>query len=393
MNLITYIDKIEQAVIAKASKVNEVIIGNMLFSRFGKVSPHKFNALAKEVSALGIRVIFDWDILMTENIFKEKTKLLSDIDFTNVDAIRVQDPGALLWVKLNYPTLKIQLNLEHGNHNLIGIKKWVELSGEMLERVVLSIELPKEKLAEYVKAISVPIEFFVAGRILIFYTPRSLVGPYILDHEDDKKRSINDKYIEISGSSEESPHKGFPIVENIHGTFMFNTKDQFLCDHVFELSDIGIKHFRFDIRHIEDQSIVETLTKQIYNPNEVNSALLKEKYALPIIRGFYHVNKSDILFKKLKNQRTQRKDELYVGDVLDVKKKKHIALMVKSRKISVKKGDSIVLNTPDGKVRNIEISRLLNSSGLDIVKAEFGQICYIQHVSGVSVKTSVYLDS
>jgi putative protease len=393
MNLITYIDNIDQAKDAKNSNINEVIIGNILFSRFGKVSPNKFNSLVANVKDLGLRVVFDWDILMTEKVFNEKIKLIKEIDFENIDAIRLQDPGALLWIKKNFPNLNIQLNLENGNHNLIGIKKWIELSGKKLERVILSIELPKEKLAEYTKEISTPIEFFIAGRILIFYTPRSLVGPYIIDHEDNKTKPVNEQYIELTGSSEESPHKGFPIVENIHGTFMFNTKDQYLCDHVHELVEIGIEHFRFDVRHIKDHTILEKLTAHILNPNEESSTLLKESYDPAIIRGFYHVNKSDILFKKLKNQRTQRKDELYIGDVLDVKKKKHIALMVKSRKISIKIGDKIVLNTPDGKIKKVQVESLSNSSGTEIKEALFGQICYIKHVSGISVKTNIYLDN
>lgn len=258
---------------------------------------------------------------------------------------------------------------------------------------MLSIEIPKEKLEEYVKEISIPIEFFIAGRILIFYTPRSLVSPYILNHDDTKSKTFNDEILEITGSSEESPHKGFPIVENIHGTFMFNTKDQYLCDHVFELRDIGINYFRFDVRHIENQSIVQELSKHLLEPTKEQSEKLKAMYGLPIIRGFYHVNKSDVLFKKLKNQRTQRKDELYVGDVLDVKKKKHIAIMVKSRTVSIKKGDSIILKTPDGKVKTIEISKIHNSSFYEVSQASFGQICFIQHVSGISVKTNIYLNS
>ncbi|WP_127715953.1 peptidase U32 family protein [Halobacteriovorax sp. HLS] len=389
MKIISPVDTIEQAMVLKENQVKEVIVGHMLFSRFGKVSPNRYNEFTAQLKEMGFRVIFDWDILMTETIFNQRIDQIAQVDFSNIDAVRVQDAGALNWIK-NNKNLAIQLVLENGNHNLIGIKKWIELAGNNLERVVLSIELPKNILKEYIQEINIPIEFLAFGRILLFYTPRSLVSPFILNNEKEQKVS-NQSYIELAGSSEESPHKGFPIVENIHGTFMFNTKDHYLCEHIEELMDIGIDTVRIDLRHVPFSELVSLTTKQLNNPCDENARNLKEAYPGTIIRGFYHVNKSDILFKKLKNQITQRTDKCYIGEVLDVKKKKHIAIMVKSRDLGVEQGSVLILKTPDGKVKEILIDYLLNSKHEQITKASTNEICFIKHVSGVSVKTAVYL--
>jgi len=45
----------------------------------------------------------------------------------------------------------------------------------------------------------------------------------------EEKKHLNDA-LEAYGTSEESPHSGFPIVENRHGTFMFNVKDLSLLE-------------------------------------------------------------------------------------------------------------------------------------------------------------------
>ncbi|OUR97200.1 hypothetical protein A9Q84_12805 [Halobacteriovorax marinus] len=389
MNLISVVDTLEQAAIAKASGVKEVLLGNMLYSRFGKISPKRYSQFIEEVKNLGLRVVFDWDILMTETDFDLKTSELEKFDWSLVDSVRVQDPGALKWIKDHYPTLPIQYVVEDGNHNLIGLKTWKNYAGENLERLVLSIELPKAKLEEYIRELKVPIEILVAGRIVLFYTPRNLVSPYLLDHDDEGTKSLS-QIIEIEGSSEETPHKGFPITENLHGTFMFNTKDQFLCDQVADLKEMGLSFARIDIRHFADVTLLPKLCSQLQDPSAEKSEALKEAYPGSIIRGFYHVNKSDVLFKKLKNQRTQRKDESYLGDVLDVKKKKHLAIIVKSRELTLKVGMNLTYKTPDGKEKTQNIEEIFNSSGKVVDEVLPGEIGFVSHVGGISVKTMVY---
>ncbi|WP_417334968.1 U32 family peptidase [Halobacteriovorax marinus] len=390
MRVCTYVDHIDEAILAKEVGVDEVILGNMLFSRFGKISPKRYYDFCVEVKKLGLRIVFDWDILMTETTFDKRVEELSHIEWDIIDAIRVQDPGALNWVKKNLPNKPIQLITETGNHNLIGLKKWRESAGEMLERMVLSIELPKDKLSSYIKELGVPVEILVAGRILLFYTPRNLISPYILDHDDDKTKATMESSYELEGSSEESPHKGFPLLENIHGTFMFNTKDQFLLDHCHELSEMNLSVARVDFRHIEDKSFLAKAVNAIRLPLANSNAPLKDIYPLPIIRGFFHVNKSDVLFKKLKNQRTLRNDENYLGDVLDVKKKKHLGIMIKSKNLTLNLGDELLLKTPDGKEKTLKVSDMKNSSGEEISKVEINNIAFVNHISGISVKTRVY---
>lgn len=390
MIVCTYVDHLDEAILAKEAGVNEVILGNMLFSRFGKISPKRYSEFCREVKNLNLRVVFDWDILMTEKVFQQRKSEIQSINWECVDAIRVQDPGALYWIKNNLPDMPIQLLTETGNHNLVGLKKWKEIAGPQLERMILSIELPKQKLSEYIDALDVPVEILVAGRILLFYTPRNLISPYIFDHDDDKTKAAMESSYELEGSSEESPHKGFPLLENLHGTFMFNTKDQFLLDHCVELQEMKLAVARVDFRHIKDNSFLVKAVNALRSPISSTIHPLKDDYPNPIIRGFFHVNKSDVLFKKLKNQRTQRNDKNYIGDVLDVKKKKHLGIMVKSKDIGLQVGDNLILKTPDGKEKELIISDLRNSNGESIESAYINSIAFINHVSGVSVKTRVY---
>ena len=56
--------------------------------------------------------------------------------------------------------------------------------------------------------------------------------------QDDEKRAksmTSGEFLEATGESEESPHKGFPLIENSHGTFMFHIKRLFLLEHLEHL--------------------------------------------------------------------------------------------------------------------------------------------------------------
>lgn len=392
MKLISYLQKEEDLLSAKEAGLEEVIIGTDVFSRFGTLTIEKANDLAKKCLALKIRPIFEWDVLMVQTKFEMIIPKLKEVDFNSFKAIRVQDPGAFGYILEHYPNLPIQLNLETGNHNLIGIQRWIDSAKERVERIILSIEFPKAKLEEYISKLNVPVEFLGLGRILLFYTPRSLLGPLVFDHDDSEVVSVHNRPIEVYGSSEESPHSGFPIIENRHGTFMFNIKDHCLLENFLELQQMNLAYCRIDLRFVEQGA---NLLKDIQNLNKSFDSELaksvKEKYPAKVIRGYYQVNKSDALFSKLKNKRTLRNDENYLGDILEVNKKKHLGLLIRNESRQLRVGDQIEIRTPDGKVKNTVIHELKNSKHENLEEASNGQVVFFSHVSGVSVKSSVYL--
>ncbi|MDD0853160.1 U32 family peptidase [Halobacteriovorax sp. GB3] len=392
MKLISYLQKEEDLIRAKEAGLEEVIIGTDVFSRFGSLTIDKANDLAKKCLALKIRPVFEWDVLMVQTKFEIIVPKLNEVDFNSFKAIRVQDPGAFGYILEHYPNLPIQLNLETGNHNLIGIQRWIDSAKERVERIILSIEFPKAKLEEYITKLKVSVEFLGLGRILLFYTPRSLLGPLVFDHDDSEVVSVHNRPIEVYGSSEESPHSGFPIIENRHGTFMFNIKDHCLLENFLELQQMNLAYCRIDLRFVEQNT---NLLKDIQTLNDsFDSELaksIKEKYPAKVIRGYYQVNKSDALFSKLKNKRTLRNDENYLGDILEVNKKKHLGLLIRNESRQLKVGDQIEIRTPDGKVKNTVIHELKNSKHESLEEASNGQVVFFSHVSGVSVKSSVYL--
>lgn len=381
MSMITFVNNMKELGVAKEAGVEEVIISPKGLSRFGELSAEQANELAKAAIELNIRPVLEWDSLATEQEMSLWESTISNMNLESFKAVRVQDMGALE-IALEKTTLAIQMILETGNHNVIGLKTYKDYIGDRLDRMVLSIELTRDKLEEFKKELDCPIEFMVLGRILLFYTPRNLLSSML--PEDDEKRAK--PVITAMGESEESPHKGFPVLENSRGTYMFHIKHQYLLEHLNELEFVDV--LRVDLRFGAD-------FEQLYKIKEIASGKLdgkefKKDYPFDSIKGFYKVNRSDAIFKKLKNNRIQRKDENYIGEVLEIKKGSHQVIRLKGRAPLVK-GSRLKFITPEGKVLSAPVIELKNTSLVDIDQAQPESLALMNYLGGVWVKSQVYL--
>lgn len=380
MKLTTYARSLHDLNVLKDQGYEEVILEPKSLSRFGKLNAEDFISLSNRAKELGLRVLLEWDILMTENVFTQKVEELKPL-LPYTDAIRVQDHGALNWA-LENTDRPLQFIAENGNHNIRALQGWIKLSEGRLERIVLSIELSKATIQEYVKTLTVPCELLGFGRILLFYTPRPLLSalaPEKLAHNEE---------IAALGESEESPHKGFPIVENQHGTFMFHIKEFCLVDFASELKDMGLQFFRIDQRW-ETPSRLTEVTDLIRNFEAEKFEAFKESYSQDLMRGFYLVNKTDVLFAKLKNSRLQKREGNYIGEVLEAEKGSHLAIMVKNPK-GLKATDQLKILHPKGETFDAKIYSLKNIALEDVTEVPAGQIAVIQYVGGVWVKSQVF---
>jgi putative protease len=343
MNLITYVNSLDQLEDCKESGLKQVILEHKAISRFGKLNTEEFIKISKRAQVLNIAVALEWDILMTESEFKAKSDVVYELK-DHYQSIRVQDAGAINFAVTKLDK-KVQLILESANHNLKAVENWIAFAGAKLEKIILSIELEKSVLKEYCEKLNCPIEFLGLGRILLFYTPRNLLSTLL--PQDDEKRAksmTSGEFLEATGESEESPHKGFPLIENSHGTFMFHIKRLFLLEHLAEMKDFGVNTVRIDMR-FDDEFEIKKITELCSNADKAKE--FKSSYPYDVIKGYFNINKTDVLFKKLKNTRIQRKDDSYIGEVIEIVKSEYMAIFIKKNSISI--DDEVSFITPEGK--------------------------------------------
>ncbi len=381
-SLNTYLENEKQVLPFKKAGFKEVILEPRELSRMGRLNREELIGLAKLSLESGLSPILSWDILMTESLFKKAEVYLKDLPLDIFSAIRVQDPGAVEFLKSHYPNIPIHLILETGHHNFESISGWIEHLGDQLKRIVLSLELPQKTLKVFLSKIPCETELLGLGRILLFYTPRNLLSPSF---------NLREEFAEVTGASSETPHKDFPIVENRHGTFMYHPKGHSLLDHAFELREMGLSFLRFDFRSEDCLSLLEKVGPILKSGIDFSS--VKNYFSQKCIQGFFKANKSDVLFKKLKNHRIQRKDENYLGEVVEVVKKNYVAILLKNQKEKIYLNDELEFKTPEGKIKTQKIHFLRNALLEDVKTGTHGEVVFVPHMSSLSVRTAVYKKS
>lgn len=389
-------EQLEQLEASGGASHWEVILSCREISRFGSLTTLEAQQLAQAAKERGYKTILEWDIIMTESRFAVCRLLFSQMNFDFFDALRVQDVGALNFaIKLaqEHSHLKLHLNLETGNHNFLAVARWIDYVEQkragLLERLILSYEIPLEKIQEITAQLleKVEIELLGLGRILLFYTPRSLVSP--LKEESD----LREQDLHALAHSQEGPHSHFPLLENTHGTFMFNTKDLSLLKFVDQLVDCGVKFLRIDNRFDDNSHIIEVLGHGRLTCSV--EADVKKYWPRPLIQGFFRSNRSDVLFKKLKNSRLQERDDSLIGEVVEVVKKKHVLVYLRdlapSYRDQVRLGAQLLIKTPDGKEKQLTLKSLYDVSGREIEKIEEQKVIAIPPVHSASVRSQVFL--
>lgn len=360
--------------VAQKWKASEVLIAPQLLSRFGKLSLDEAQRLAQEASELQLRPILVWDLILTDDQLGANFHAFSQLESSYFSAIRIQDPGVLQFL-LSKTTIKLQWMVDSGNHNLMGLKKWQDYLAQRLDRLILSSEIPFTQLQAYRQALTCQFEILGAGKILLFSTPRPLLSSAL-------KKKTQELMARVS--SEENAHKGFLVLENEHGSFMFHTKDLFLMDREDEIKTSGVDWLRVDLQFLDNQQ------KQSLNEAfKGDWKQLKTLWPNPHLVGLFLNNRTDVLFKKLKNPHMLL-DEQTLGEVKSVEKGQFMGLQLRKGKTPLKLGQSLQLKTPEGKTIRFSLHQMFNAFGEPIESAQEGQFVLVNAVKGACMRSQVF---
>lgn len=323
----------------------------------------------KEAHALGFKLHLEWDALMEEPRFLQLTQTSLP---AYISSVRVKDAGAALWLRdqTSYP---IWLHLEAGHHNRVAVESWKQRLGARLEGVILSNELPQKTIQVWTQELRLQSELLALGPLLLFHSPRKLLSPH-------KERELTEE-LRATGASVESPHKGFPLLENEHGTFMFHPKDLSLVDRHSELEACGLSFFRIDDRQ-ETADTQKLVREFLRTPNSADE--LKSAWSKDWMRGYWNTNKSDVLFEKLTNPHLQKTPDI-IAEVIDGKKSHWLAVKVLGPSLKLEQDIEVV--SPLGKVKSARLMWLKDSSFRPCEEIKTGAIGFIPWVTGTPTKS------
>lgn len=163
------------------------------------------------------------------------------------DALIISDPGVFLMAREICPDIDIHISTQANNVNSMTCKFWADLGAK---RVVTAREL---SLAE-IKGIcegtpdELEIETFVHGAMCISHSGRCLLSHYFTGRDANLGACTHPCRWKYYVMEESRPGEYLPVEENERGTYIFNSKDLCMIEHIPELLDAGIDSFKIEGR-------------------------------------------------------------------------------------------------------------------------------------------------
>ena len=163
------------------------------------------------------------------------------------DAVIVSDPGMFSIIRRTTPDLEIHLSTQASVTNYETIMFWYELG---IRRIVLARELSFEEIIEMVEKLpkDLEIETFVHGAMCMSYSGRCLISNYMTGRDANRGDCAHACRYKYSLVEEKRPGEYFPVYEDEDGTFIMNSKDLCMIEHIPELIAAGIKSFKIEGR-------------------------------------------------------------------------------------------------------------------------------------------------
>lgn len=164
---------------------------------------------------------------------------------TDVDGLIISDPGVMGMVKSEAPRLPIHLSTQANTTNWMTVKFWKELG---VERIVLARELSLEEIKEISEEVDIELEAFVHGAMCVSYSGRCLLSAFMTNRHANLGDCSHPCRWKYSLMEEKRPGEYFPILEDEYGTYILNSKDMCMIEHIPDLVQAGVRFFKIEGR-------------------------------------------------------------------------------------------------------------------------------------------------
>lgn len=196
----------------------------------------------------GVKCYITANIIPTNDDIKQMPAYFETLEDIGVDAIIVADVGTVSMAKKYAPKTPLHISTQTSILNYEAANYWAQQGAE---RIVLARELSLEAIKEIRQKTpkELEIEAFVHGAMCISYSGRCLISQYMTGRDANHGACAQPCRWKYSLVEEKRPNEYFPIVEGEGGTYLYNSKDLCMIEHIPELVDSGISSFKIEGRN------------------------------------------------------------------------------------------------------------------------------------------------
>ena len=282
------------------------------------------------------------------------------------DALIMSDPGLILLVRENWPDMPIHLSVQANTVNGQAARFWRSVG---ISRVILSRELSLDEIESVRQDCpEMEIEVFIHGALCIAYSGRCLLSGYF-NHRDPNQGTCTNSCrwdYKVAKADEDAtgdiylleegnrPGEWMPIEEDMHGTYILNSKDLRAIEHVQRLTEMGIDSLKIEGRTKSPYYVARTA--QAYR-SAIDDAVAGRPFNPVLLghleglanRGYtdgFYVRHHDQDYQNYLRGFSISGRSIYVGNVLEVDAARGLFKVEVKNKFAV--GDKLEIIQPSG---------------------------------------------
>ena len=301
------------------------------------------------------------------------------------DALIISDPGVYMIAKEVCPEIERHISTQANNTNYGTYRFWYEQGAK---RVVSARELSLAEIKEIRANIpdDLEIETFIHGAMCISYSGRCLLSNYFTGRDANQGACTHPCRWKYAVVEEKRPGEYLPVYENERGTYIFNSKDLCMIEHIPKLMESGIDSFKIEGR-MKTALYVATVARtyrRAIDDYKQSPELYREHMAWyqeqisnctyrQFTTGFFFGKPSDEA--QIYDNNTYVKEYTYLG-IVGERNEEGLYRIEQRNKFSV--GESIEVMKPDGANITVTVQRIVDEEGNDMESAPHPkQVLYI----------------
>lgn len=307
------------------------------------------------------------DLIGAEDYIRELSKL-------NIDAVLASDPSIISIVKEVAPELEIHLSTQANNVNWRSAKFWYDMG---VKRIVLARELSLNEIKEIRQNLpeECDLEAFVHGSMCVSYSGRCLLSNYMIGRDSNRGECAQPCRYKYYLVEEKRPEQKYEIVEDNKGTYIMNSKDLCMIEHIDEVIKAGVFSLKIEGR-MKSLYYVAAVVKAYrqavdaylkdpdnykFNPAWMES--LNKVSHREYSTGFYFGEKENQIFESSSYIQTAE----IVGIVRSYDKETKIATIEQRNKVL--NNDTVEVLRAEGDIFNVVIKNMTEDNGESIEAA------------------------
>ena len=326
--------------------------------------------------ARNVKVYVTANILAHNYDLDGARKYFEELKTIGPDAVIISDPGMFTIAKEVMPDTDIHISTQANNTNYMTFKFWWEQGAK---RVVTARELSLNEIKKIREEIpdDMEIETFIHGAMCISYSGRCLLSSFMAGRDANRGACTHPCRWKYSIVEESRPGEYMPVYENERGTYIFNSKDLCMIEHIPEMVSSGIDSFKIEGR-MKTALYVATVARTYRLAIDEflkDPELYKRRipfYKSEISKCTYRQYTTGFFFGKpdentqIYDTNTYVKEYTYLG-IVDEKNEQGLYHIEQRNKFSV--GETIEVMKLNGDNILVQVKRIVDEKGQDMESA------------------------